>query len=737
MNRRILVTGVLAVMAAFSVGHADWNFLPAGRPIIGSISADSSGQRLYATIFGGGVWFTDNGGLTWEPVSERFWPGWIKYAWVTVAAPAGDTLIATVATAPGSSYDRYNEYNGYSYDGGQSFQPFAEERVRDRGSVQVWHAHRNVWFHLDGNLLSRSTDFGQTWGVPDTLPAWSDARLIQSAMSDNVLYAAEGDNYSYYPPGRLWRSEDLGTTWTCLLDFAGELGEDTPQIADFVPLSNGDLLVLVNGYRSYIDTTLLVSTDSGESWEPIVGSGLRFHFVGEAFECRRRPGRVFVNSDLSVALSDDYGRTWSNLGGVFESCPYPQATQEPFWGNIFANCYDGRHFQSADGGETWDTLSAPPIGYSYDGAFVMNDEAVFFMESSSLRWQLEPPFAEWHEIARIERPDTLVDLTPAICKWADTLTCLASLYVPEQGSDGHYSCMAYSLDNGESWTLGPILPFRVEPLLYQAYDILFHDSQARIIVPLLNTNNNSISDSIAISEDWGRTWDLVRVPGTGVVWDIEQTCDAIFALRGFVFGGGENVLRSTDGGATWHELTGLQGSSYEVYMAVCGDEVFLPNYADNRLWHWDGQSWSARGSLPFGATYVYYPFEMIAISGDPPILMGVQYDSAAVWFSRDRGDTWTLAEYQLPYERQISRMSSLTHDPYRNRVWLNTGVGACWLDVAELVVPDRPLQFKPADYTILSVYPNPFNDQARVRFDLLKSERVEITLYDLTGRRVR
>ncbi|MBU0509263.1 T9SS type A sorting domain-containing protein, partial [bacterium] len=39
--------------------------------------------------------------------------------------------------------------------------------------------------------------------------------------------------------------------------------------------------------------------------------------------------------------------------------------------------------------------------------------------------------------------------------------------------------------------------------------------------------------------------------------------------------------------------------------------------------------------------------------------------------------------------------------------------------------------------TILSVYPNPFNDQARVRFDLLKSERVEITLYDLTGRRVR
>ncbi len=48
-----------------------------------------------------------------------------------------------------------------------------------------------------------------------------------------------------------------------------------------------------------------------------------------------------------------------------------------------------------------------------------------------------------------------------------------------------------------------------------------------------------------------------------------------------------------------------------------------------------------------------------------------------------------------------------------------------------------PVQFHPADYTILACYPNPFNSTARIRYDLLQAGRVELTLYDLQGRLVK
>ena len=69
-------------------------------------------------------------------------------------------------------------------------------------------------------------------------------------------------------------------------------------------------------------------------------------------------------------------------------------------------------------------------------------------------------------------------------------------------------------------------------------------------------------------------------------------------------------------------------------------------------------------------------------------------------------------------------------------VWVMTGVGVCYLELSALSTGKNPLVFKPADYTLLSVYPNPFNSETRIRYDLLKRESVEISVYDLQGRLV-
>ena len=79
---------------------------------------------------------------------------------------------------------------------------------------------------------------------------------------------------------------------------------------------------------------------------------------------------------------------------------------------------------------------------------------------------------------------------------------------------------------------------------------------------------------------------------------------------------------------------------------------------------------------------------------------------------------------------------NIAGDPYRNCLWASTSIGHCYLPLAELSA-DGPLSFKPADYTLLSIYPNPFNSSTRIRYDLLKRENVEINLYNLQGRFVK
>jgi hypothetical protein len=59
------------LLLASTMGFAQWHALPAGQPEIVAFAADSSGQRMILSTSGAGVWLTNNGGATWEPINSR------------------------------------------------------------------------------------------------------------------------------------------------------------------------------------------------------------------------------------------------------------------------------------------------------------------------------------------------------------------------------------------------------------------------------------------------------------------------------------------------------------------------------------------------------------------------------------------------------------------------------------------------------------------------------------------
>jgi hypothetical protein len=49
---------------------------------------------------------------------------------------------------------------------------------------------------------------------------------------------------------------------------------------------------------------------------------------------------------------------------------------------------------------------------------------------------------------------------------------------------------------------------------------------------------------------------------------------------------------------------------------------------------------------------------------------------------------------------------------------------------------DEPTEVTPKATRISSIYPNPFNPVTRILFDISKTARVELSIYDVSGRRV-
>ncbi|KPL06521.1 hypothetical protein AMJ86_08235 [bacterium SM23_57] len=61
----------------------------------------------------------------------------------------------------------------------------------------------------------------------------------------------------------------------------------------------------------------------------------------------------------------------------------------------------------------------------------------------------------------------------------------------------------------------------------------------------------------------------------------------------------------------------------------------------------------------------------------------------------------------------------------------------CVFDCSEAMsVPDSHRNITPADFKILSIYPNPFNQQTSVIFDVPNAQKVQVGIYNLLGQRV-
>ena len=188
-------------------------------------------NTYYMGTTGGGLWKTDNRGISWRNVSD----GYFKTA--TIGA------VAVAAADPNVVYVGMGE-----------------------------HAVRGVMTH-SGDGVYRSTDAGKTWKHVGLAPTQHIARIVVHPKDpDTVLVAAQGALYSPSPERGVFKSTDGGATWKKVLFVndktgAAELSIDAtnPRILYAAMWEHGRLpwQVISGGPGS----GLYKSTDSGDTWE--------------------------------------------------------------------------------------------------------------------------------------------------------------------------------------------------------------------------------------------------------------------------------------------------------------------------------------------------------------------------------------------------------------------------------------------------------------------------------------
>jgi photosystem II stability/assembly factor-like uncharacterized protein len=298
-----------------------------------SVAVAGATQRpleYYMGTVGGGVWKTEDAGLTWRPATDAAFGG----------------TIGALAVAPSN--------NDIVWAGG------GETHIRGNTS------------HGDG--LWKSLDAGRTWQYMGLKEARHIARIrIHPGNPDIVYVGVLGHAFGPNPERGVFKTTDGGRSWERIL-----FRNDSTGISDLImDPSNPDVLYAAfwHAYRTpwLLNSGgpgggLMKTTDGGRTWteltaNPGLPKGL-WGKVGIAVS-PAKPSRVWaiIEADSGgVYRSDDAGRTWEYLNDDRNlrqrAWYYSKLYADPKDTNTVYVLNVAFH-KSTDGGRTYRTMATP------------------------------------------------------------------------------------------------------------------------------------------------------------------------------------------------------------------------------------------------------------------------------------------------------------------------------------------------------------------------------------------
>jgi photosystem II stability/assembly factor-like uncharacterized protein len=307
-------------------------------PFRGGRSTAATGVRTQPNVFymgasGGGVWKTDNYGITWTPMSD----GQLETGSIgSIAVADSDPNVVYVGTG--------------------------SEAIRS-----------NV---IIGRGVYKSTDAGRTWQLSGLKEAGQIANVKVNPKDPNIAFAAAvGNPFAWGPDRGVYRTKDGGKTWQKVLF----INDQTGAVSVAINWSNPNE-VYASAWRTQRTPWTIISggpaaeggvyksTDGGDHWTRS-SNGLPEDLIGKVWIdiAQSNPRVLYAQVEAKGAKgglyrSNDSGGSWAivNSSAALRARPF-------YFNKVFVDPKNdndvwvtelGLH-HSTDGGKTWATVGTP------------------------------------------------------------------------------------------------------------------------------------------------------------------------------------------------------------------------------------------------------------------------------------------------------------------------------------------------------------------------------------------
>ncbi len=334
----------------------------------------------YMGTTGGGLWKTDDSGITWRNISDGYFKtGTIGAIAVAESDPnvvyvgMGEHAVRGVMTHSGDGVYK-------STDAGKTWKHIGLEQTRHISRIVVDPKNPNVLLvaaqgALYGNSPERgiykSTDGGATWKKVLFVDNKTGAAELSMDMTNTrILYAAMWEHgrlpwkvISGGPGSGLYKSVDQGETWEKLKD---GLPEELGKMAIAVSRSNPEkVYALIESDSDKEAGGLFVSTNAGKKWSRITNDHRlvqRAWYYIELFIDPKNEDTIYVLSAPALR-SKDGGKTWETLSGTHGD--FHDLWINPDNPNNFIIANDGGCAITFNSGKSWSTQSNMPTAQFY------------------------------------------------------------------------------------------------------------------------------------------------------------------------------------------------------------------------------------------------------------------------------------------------------------------------------------------------------------------------------------
>ncbi len=648
-------------------------------------------NTMFVAFGSGGLWKTENGGLSWKPIfEENPSPGIGDIA----IAPSNPDIIYVGTgeslkkprnfTMPGTGMYR-------STDGGRSWIHLGLTETRHISEISVHPtnpdivlvaAMGNFWTKNADRGIYRTSDSGKTWKqvlYVDDKTSGND--VVISPSNPDIVYASLWENDPKYsrhlspqsrglsgPNSGVFKSTDGGLTWSKMNNGIPE-NENAGRIGFGVSYQDADKVYAFLDHRNkgiLKGAGELYKTESGgKNWikthkdELLNLSVIGWYFV-DTYVNPQDDNEIYTLG-VRLANSRDGGKTFANIGGkIYHHYPSPAQTLHLDHCEMWINPIDPHHqilgndggvYVTTDRGETWKHLNNIPTGEFYD-ITIDNQDPYLIYGGTQDNSTVYGPALEWNS----KFPDNWKYLW--IDAWSGGDGCMTFVDPRDPKrvyfSMQHGSIRKKDIEADTSISIRPKLP-----------DSLQGKFRTNFITPYLLSPNNPdklylAGNYVFKSMDQGTSWNIIS-SDLSVSSNERKKSHAASAFtesqkqKGTLYLGTDMgaFWISKDDGRTWEERSNGLPNAYirsiypsnhgqnRIYLAATGlnyDDLSPYLFVTEDM----GKGWiSIVGNLPS---------EPVNVVHEDPKFKDVLYAGTlrGIYVSRNRGASWSYLGKNMP-----------------------------------------------------------------------------------------